>query len=119
MDETTYRLLEVAGSWLAGIGSLLAVVVALYLARAESTIRLKIDAGHRLIITPGVEENAEAISISVANTGARPVVITNVLWKMGIVRRRLRCSSYWFLTGQLAHPPNLGTGPQRVILHST
>jgi hypothetical protein len=88
MDETTYRLLEIAGSWLAGIGSLLAVVVALHLARIEKAVRLAITAGHRLIITPGVGQDAEVVEISVANVGSRPVVITNVQWKMGVVKRQ-------------------------------
>lgn len=88
IDENTYRLLVIGGAWLSGIGSLLAVLVALYLARAEQSVRLKISAGHRLVITPGDVDQAEVIDISVANTGARPAVVTNVLWKMGIFKRQ-------------------------------
>lgn len=87
-DEHTYRLLEIGGNWLSGLGSLSAVLVALYLARAQRAVRLKINAGARLIITPGRGQDGEVVDISVANVGDRPVEITNVLWKMGVLRRR-------------------------------
>lgn len=88
MTENAYRLLEIIGSWLSGVGSLLAVIVALYLARSARAVQLKINVGHRLIITPGIAGHAEAVDISVANTGAAAVVIANVQWKYGIVKRR-------------------------------
>ena len=88
LDEHTLRLLEVAGTWVSGIGTLLAVVMALYLARAERAVRLKVSAGVRLVVTPGEERTPEVISIEVVNVGARPAVITNVLWRWGILRRQ-------------------------------
>jgi hypothetical protein len=88
MNEATYRLLEVIGTWLSGIGSLLAVVVALYLARSQSSVKLKVSVGHRLIVTPGIKRESEVIDISVINVGERPVVITNVLWMTGILKRK-------------------------------
>ncbi len=87
-DEYTLRVLEVAGTWLSGFGTVLAVAVALYLARSQKVVRLNITAGIRLIITPGEEQDTEVVDISVVNTGDRPVVITNVLWRWGVIRRR-------------------------------
>lgn len=87
LDEHELRLLEVAGTWLSGVGALLAVVTALYLARMERTVRLKVSAGLRLIVTPGEEQTPEVVDITVVNVGERPVVITNVLWRWGILRR--------------------------------
>jgi hypothetical protein len=88
VDKDTLQILDVIGTWLSGVGTLLAVVVALYLARSEKAVRLKITAGVRLIITPGEDQSSEVAEISVANTGARTVFITNVLWRWGVVRRR-------------------------------
>lgn len=87
LDEYTLRLLEVAGAWLSGIGTLLAVVVALHLARVQKAVRLKVSAGIRLVITPSRGRDAEVLDISVTNIGDRAVVITNVLWRWGIVKR--------------------------------
>ncbi len=88
IDEQTYRLLEVLGTWISGIGSLLAVIVALYLALSERAVRLKVTAGYRLVMTSGLGKDGEVIDITVANIGARDVVVTNVLWSWGILRRQ-------------------------------
>lgn len=87
LDDQTWKLIEVAGTWLSGIGTLLAVIVALYLARIEKAVRLKVSAGVRLVFTQGQDETPEVIAISVVNLGDRPVVITNVLWKWGLFKR--------------------------------
>ena len=88
MDEHVYRLLEIAGAWLSGVGSLLAVIVALYLARKQGAVLLKINVGYRMVITRGSDDHTEVVAISVSNLGARPVVITNVLWITGIIKRQ-------------------------------
>jgi hypothetical protein len=87
-DEATYRLLEVIGTWLSGIGSLFAVAVALYLARVRSAVKLKITAGHRLIITPGTKAYSEVINIRVVNLGERAVLITGIELVTGILKRK-------------------------------
>ena len=51
MDETTSRLLEVAGSWVSGIGALLAVFVSL-LARQQTAVKLAVKAGDRIVVSP-------------------------------------------------------------------
>ena len=84
MDEATLRLLEVAGSWVSGIGALLAVWVSLHLARRQTAVKLAVAAGHRVIVTPGEPEMPEYVSVRVVNLGQQPVTITNVGWRMGI-----------------------------------
>lgn len=87
MDEATLRYLEVAGAWVSGIGTLLAVWVSLYLARRQTAVRLGVSAGHRYIITQGSRAKPEYLSIKVVNLGQQPVTITSVGWQFGVFRK--------------------------------
>lgn len=88
MDPNTIALLNTIGVWLAGVGTISAAIVALYLARREKRVRLKIYVGHRIIIGGGVRGRPEYCSIGITNVGYRPVVITNLGWKSGITRKK-------------------------------
>ncbi|WP_114185635.1 hypothetical protein [Microvirga aerophila] len=69
MDEPTLCLLEVAGTWVSGIGALLAVGVSLHLARQQTAVKLAVRAGPRVIVRPGEPEMPEYISVHVVNLG--------------------------------------------------
>ncbi|MEE1611120.1 hypothetical protein [Microvirga sp. CF3016] len=88
MNEATLRLLEVAGSWLSGVGTLLAVVVSLHLARQQTAIKLAVRAGLRIVVTPGEKETPEFVAVRVVNLGQQPVIITSVGWRWGIFRKQ-------------------------------
>ena len=88
IDETTYKLLTIAGSWLAGIGSLSAVITSLWLARRTNTIRLGIIANHVQIITPGIKGSPDYMQISIVNKGVRPANITSVGWAVGLFKKQ-------------------------------
>jgi hypothetical protein len=87
MNETTYKLLVVAGSWLAGVGSLAAVITSLWLARRSNIIRLGIRASHVQIVTPGESDSPDYVQINIVNKGLRPAKITGVGWQVGILRK--------------------------------
>ena len=73
----------VVGTWLAGIATLLAVVVALYLARRGEKLRLKVHAGVRDIIAGDGTPVEKHLCIGVTNLADRPVTITSVGWAVG------------------------------------
>lgn len=84
---------EVAGQladWLSAIGTTGAVIVALWLARREHSMRLKISAGIRLLITPGDsrEKPPEFLVIRVVNVGIRTATISAIGWRAGVLRKR-------------------------------
>lgn len=116
MDEATLRLLEVAGSWVSGIGALLAVGVSLYLAKQQTKVKLAVSAGHRLVLTRGEPETPEYVSIRVVNLGQQPVTVTNVGWRFGLFRKKYAMQ---FLHGSPlteAPPVELTTGKQASFL---
>lgn len=89
MDTETWKFINTFAPWLSAIGTLLAVTVSLYLARAKKPIKLKISAGHRVIVEQGGNGDPPAyLYISAVNTGHRIATITNVGWKLGLLGRR-------------------------------
>ena len=73
--------------WVSGLGSLSAVVTALYLARAAQRIKIHGLCGHRVVVEQD-QENKELISIFVTNTGTRPTVIKSIGLRFGLFQKR-------------------------------
>jgi hypothetical protein len=78
--------------WLSAIGTLLAVIVSLWLTRQDSRIRLKVRVGIRKVLierkvyqTPGDEP--DFLIIAVTNIGRRVVTVVGLLWKNRLIRR--------------------------------
>lgn len=88
MKPETFQILSVIGTWLAGIGTLSAVIVSLCLARRNSKVRLKVCAGHRILITPGQREAPDYCSIRITNVGFQPATITGIGWKVGLFKKK-------------------------------
>lgn len=76
------------GSWLAAIGTISAVVVALLLARRADSIKLSVAAGLRVIVGGGINHPKECLVISVTNLGERPVIIQSTGWRIGRGRNK-------------------------------
>ncbi len=83
MDQNTVQIWGVIGTWVASIGTISAVILSLYFAYNRGKIKLKVTAGHRLVITPGLNSRPEYCSIKVVNAGDRPAKITSVGWETG------------------------------------
>ena len=89
MDIDTWKFINTFAPWLAAVGTISAVIVSLYLSRAEKPIKLEIRAGHRIIIEPGaIGKHPEFLYISAINTGHRITTITNVGWKIGLFKKQ-------------------------------
>ncbi|PAO24634.1 hypothetical protein [Enterobacter roggenkampii] len=79
-------LFSAIGGWVSGIGTLLAVIISLYLANRRAKVRLKCDAGERIIVTQGAHPDAEhqpGVAITITNLTALPVTITSLGWECG------------------------------------
>jgi|SRR5580692_5561138 hypothetical protein len=71
------------GTWVAGIGTLAAVIAALYLARRVEKVRLKVHVGPRVVVLGDGTPFKKQIAFSVTNLGERPVTIESVGWSIG------------------------------------
>lgn len=71
------------------MGTISAVIVSLYLARRDKSVRLEVSAGYRLIVTPGVKgPHPDYLLIKVVNIGHREAQVTGIGWKVGFFRRQ-------------------------------
>jgi hypothetical protein len=88
-DRSLWLFINSFAEWLSAIGTIAAVIVALYLARRDSRIRLKVVVGIRRILQHGVKERPEFFNIEVTNMGRRPANIINLVLRDGL-RFRVR-----------------------------
>jgi len=73
--------------WVSGIGSLSAVVTALYLSHSSQKIRLSGTCGHRLLVGGG-DPPLHLFAISATNIGTRSTVITSIGLQTGFFRKK-------------------------------
>jgi hypothetical protein len=77
------QLWNAVGTWVAGMGTLAALVVALYLARKAEKLRLNIHAGLRDVVAGDGSPIETHLSIGVTNLGDRRITINSVGWAVG------------------------------------
>ena len=81
----------VVGTWVAGVATLAAVIVALYLARRGESVRLKVHVGYRIVVIGDGSPFQEHVAISVTNLGDRAITVNSVGWAIGKGRARRHC----------------------------
>jgi hypothetical protein len=87
--QDTWRFINSFAPWFSALGTISAVLLAIHLARRDKTLRLEVSAGHRLIVTPGTPGPwPEYLSINIVNVGHREAQITNIGWKVGVLRKQ-------------------------------
>ena len=88
MTIETWKFINSFAPWFSAIGTVSAVILSLKLARKDRNVKLKVSAGHRVLIAQGVSERPEYLSIRVVNIGHRDAQIINIGWKAGIFKKR-------------------------------
>jgi len=75
---------------LTALGTVGAVIVALRLAQSERREVVRVRAGIRQVVHMGqrFDEGAKIVNIGVTNHTLRPVTVTGIGWRVGIVRRQ-------------------------------
>ena len=77
------------------IGTLIAVVVALYIANRSMRPKIRAWVGHRVSIVPGSKESyPELIVFGIVNKGERSLVISQIGWKVGLLNKRHAIQRY-------------------------
>ena len=75
-------------NWLAALGTIAAVVVALWLAYRQDKPRLILQADISLVwVEKGTEKNREYLSVRAINVGDKPVTITRLSIRFGLFRK--------------------------------
>jgi hypothetical protein len=74
--------------WVSGIGSLSAVIVALYLSKASMRVRLYGICGHRIVFEHGKDVQQHLISVFITNIGPRSTVVNNIGLRFGLFKKK-------------------------------
>ena len=95
LSKTDWEFINTFAGWVSGVGTFIAVVVALYI--ANRSIRPKANAwtGHRITIGPGGNEPyPEFLVFGIANKGERPITVSQIGWKVGMINKRYAIQLY-------------------------
>ena len=79
-DRKLWEFVNSFASWLSALGTIAAVITALYLARRESRIDLRVNAGVRVMMIEGGGPRAKYVSVEVTNVAPRAAIVTGVYW---------------------------------------
>lgn len=89
MDVDPWKLAELAGVWAAAFAAVYAARTALWIAKRQDQIQLKVSAADGLVLGGG-EPEEDVVLINVTNLGRRPASLHSIGWKMSrFVKTRL------------------------------
>jgi hypothetical protein len=89
IGKAEWELYNSFSNWLSAIGTLAAVIVSLHLARRSGRPRAAVSVGHRLVVTQGDRgKPPEVIVFRIVNTGDRTIRVTNIGWRIGLLKKR-------------------------------
>jgi hypothetical protein len=76
------------GTWLSSIGTIAAVIAALYLAKRVEKVRLTVHVGLMEVVIGDGSPFQGHVGINVTNLGERPVTVNTVGWAIGKGKKR-------------------------------
>ena len=91
LNPEVRQWLDIGTSALSAIGTLLAVIVALYLSRRDRRARIVVSAAIAYLVRPGqtFAEGQRLYSLRATNVGFVTVTVTNLCWRVGFLRRKV------------------------------
>ena len=95
LSKTHWDLINGFSSWFAAVGSVAAAWVALYIANRAAKPSAQLSVGHRIVVGPGSQKPyPEYATFRVVNTGDRPITVTQIGWRVGLLRKRFAVQMY-------------------------
>lgn len=90
MTTEEWKFINTFAPWFSAIGTLLAVMVSLYLAHTSRRQKLKVTASIMQMLTVGQKEDVypEYVWLRATNIGHTKVKMTNFGWKVGFFKKR-------------------------------
>lgn len=86
MDRDVWKFVNTFAGWLSAVGTIAAVIVALYLARRDKMIRLDIVAQMMKRLVPG-RPPEDYVTVLIRNLNPRSTLVTHVYWRNPLSRR--------------------------------
>lgn len=83
-----WQFINSFADWFSAFGTIGAVIVALYLARQDKRVRLRVTAGHRVIVSQGLKgPPPQYLAIRITNVGHRDVQVVGIGWRIGLFKK--------------------------------
>ena len=82
-DRETWRFVNSFAAWLSALGTLAAVIVALYIANMQNRVRLRVSATKQRLVASGqrIKDGEPVVIVSVTNLSHRAVKVSGVYWQ--------------------------------------
>ena len=118
-DKEAWRFINTFAPWFSAMGSLSAVITALYLAQRDRRINLRVRASIRIqfFIGGGPGHGDEFVSVNIVNRGRRPAQITGIFWRVGIFKRSTFFHTVQTAPGSSALPVKLEDGDEAAFIY--
>lgn len=87
MSTQILDLLRLLPDWLSAIGTIAAVIVALFLARRDQRIRLAGSANVYVLFERGDLKNPHYVALTITNVGTRTFMLTGISWRTGVIKK--------------------------------
>ncbi len=106
------------GTWVAGFGTLTAVIVALYLARRSERVRANCNVGIMVTYAGDGTPAEEHLGFTVTNLGMQPLTINSIGWRIGKGKSARYCIQPVRGQNTANYPKVLAHGEQAAFLVS-
>ncbi|MBW2596010.1 MAG: hypothetical protein JRC93_08550 [Deltaproteobacteria bacterium] len=95
LSRADWKFINTFAGWFSAAGTLIVAVVALYIANRSIRPKVRVWVGHRISIGPGSKEPyPEFIVFGIVNQGERPLAISQIGWKVGLLNKRHAIQQY-------------------------
>ncbi|MEX1011061.1 MAG: hypothetical protein WDZ29_03285 [Balneolaceae bacterium] len=108
MEPETVNIIIAISSAFTALGTISAVIVALWLARRDKNINLEVSVAitrHILMAAQPIPDENEYLSVTVTNIGIRDATVTSSGWEYGILKKQSFIQLYDFENPYIARLP--------------
>ena len=88
ISPETKQVIDISLNALSVIGTLAAVIVALYLSGQDRKERIRAKSGIRVMGRAGDPESSTIVMISATNLPHRPITVAGIGWRVGIIKKQ-------------------------------
>jgi hypothetical protein len=116
-DQATWEFINSFADWFSAVGTIAAVIAALSLARQDRRVRLRVNAGSRVMVSQNPTSTpSDQLLIGITNIGHREAQISNIGWKVGIFKKKFSIQTPSFDAYSSSIPSRLRDGEEARFL---
>ena len=109
VDPEVRQWLDVGAEYLTAVGTVGAVIVALYFSRKDRREKISVSAAIHYSVGPEqtLAESTRLYGLTATNVGFATVTVQNLCWRVGVLRKKVLYVDTWGLEWPTESPPKL------------